>query len=330
MTGDSTPRAPRLGLAAMGVVLVTMLALIGGLGYFIVAGFPGGKDAARRVDSQAARAAVSGSRFPVARVNRFDGPAAYRLTARQVGYGQRPAGSPALVKVGDLLRPLLPGGRFEPLPDSTPQKPLRNIVGRIPGRRPGIVIGAHYDTLVKPVGFVGANNGASGSAVVVGIAAAMRKLRRPPGAPELTFVLFDGEEPDAGLPEDEANFYEAGLRGSRAYVARHPKQTREMLLLDYVGGKGLTLPMEASSDPDLWQRIRAAAARVGVGKVFPDQVDVAIDDDHTPFLRAGVPAVDFIDWSYPGHSLQDGMKRISTQSLDAVGETVVEYLRTRR
>lgn len=330
MTADDTPRAPRLGLAAMGVVLATLLAVVGGLCYFLVAGFPGAERAARRADAQAARAAVSGAKFPVARVDRFDGNAAYRLTARQVAYGQRPAGSPALVKLSRVLRPLLPGGRFEPLPDSTAQKPLRNIVGRIPGRRPGIVIGAHYDTLVKPDGFVGANNGASGSAAVIGIAEAMQKLRRPPNAPELTFVLFDGEEPDAGLPEEQANFYEAGLRGSRAYVARHPDQTREMLLLDYVGGKGLTLPMEASSDPDLWGRIRAAAARVGVGRVFPDQVDVAIQDDHTPFLRAGVPAVDFIDWSYPGHTLEDGMRRISARALDAVGETVVEYLRTRR
>jgi hypothetical protein len=267
---------------------------------------------------------------PRATADRFDAARAYRLTARQVGYGQRPAGSPALVRLAEELRPLLPAGRFEPLPGSTATKPLRNIVGTLPGTKPAIVLGAHYDTLVKPAGFVGANNGASGSAIVIEAARALRHLRRPAGAPELKFVLFDGEEPDAGLPEDETDFYHAGLRGSRAYVAAHPGQTRQMLLLDYVGGRNLTLPREAGSRAGLWARIRAAARRVGVGSVFPDRTDVLIDDDHTPFLRAGVPAVDFIDWSYPGHSLKDGMNRISTRALDAVGETVVQYLRTAR
>jgi hypothetical protein len=64
--------------------------------------------------------------------------------------------------------------------------------------------------------------------------------------------------------------------------------------------------------------------------VFPDRVDVAITDDHTPFQRAGVAAVDFIDWSYPGHTLKDGMRRIDVRALDAVGETVVAYLRSAR
>ena len=67
-----------------------------------------------------------------------------------------------------------------------------------------------------------------------------------------------------------------------------------------------------------------------MASVFPDRTDVSITDDHTPFLRAGVPAVDFIDWSYDGHSLSDGMDKISVAATDAVGETVVELLRTLR
>jgi hypothetical protein len=103
-----------------------------------------------------------------------------------------------------------------------------------------------------------------------------------------------------------------------------------MLLLDYVGGRRLSLPREGNSDPELWEAIRRAAARTGVGAVFPDRTGDPIQDDHTPFLRAGVPAVDFIDWSYPGHTLQDGMRQISVRALDAVGETVVAYLRRAR
>jgi glutaminyl-peptide cyclotransferase len=255
------------------------------------------------------------------RVDRFDANRAWRLVERQLAYGQRPAGSPQLRRLADELRPMLPNGRFERLPG---QPGLRNVVGTLPGRRPGIVIGAHYDTLVDPPGFVGANNGAAGSAIVVEVARALNRLKRPAGPREVRFVLFDGEEPAAGLPEQSTDFYRAGLRGSRAYAARHPRRTAAMILLDYVGNRGLRLPREGSSTPALWAQLRAAARRVGAIRFFPDRTGVPIVDDHTPFLRSGVPAVDLIDWSYPGHDLSDGLDRLSTRSLDAAGETVVE------
>jgi glutaminyl-peptide cyclotransferase len=188
------------------------------------------------------------------------------------------------------------------------------------------VLGAHYDTLVEPKGFVGANNGAAGAAVVVEAARALRRLPRPPGAREVRFVLFDGEEPEAGLPEESRDFYRKGLRGSRAYVTQHPGRTAAMVLLDYVGNRGLKLPREGSSTGSLWTLVRAAAARVGAGRLFPRTVGPSILDDHTPFLRDGVPAVDLIDWSYPGHSLSDGLDKLSRRSLDGVGETVVELV----
>src|SRR5215203_3955316 len=119
----------------------------------------------------------------------FDARRAYSLVRLQVEAGQRPAGSPQLRKVGDELVHLLPGGRFEPLPG---QPGLRNIVGRIPGEEPAIVLGAHYDTLVEPKGFVGANNGAAGSAVVIEAARALESAGLPDGR-EIRFVLFDGE-----------------------------------------------------------------------------------------------------------------------------------------
>jgi hypothetical protein len=99
-----------------------------------------------------------------------------------------------------------------------------------------------------------------------------------------------------------------------------------MVLLDYVAGKGLQLPMEASSTPELWNEVRAAAARAGRLAVFPDRTGEAITDDHTPFLEQGIPAVDLIDWSYPGHSLKDGLDRLSLDSVDAVGETLTELI----
>lgn len=253
--------------------------------------------------------------------NRFDANRAWKLVRTQLAFGQRPAGSPQLRELATRLRPLLPNGRFEPVKG---EPGLRNIVGTIRGRRPAIVIGAHYDTLVEPKGFVGANNGAAGTAVVLEVARALAAAPRKRGAQEIRFVLFDGEEPPTGRPEDDPDFANSGLRGSRAYVAAHPGETLSMVLLDYVGNKGLQLPRERNSTPGLWVKLRRAARAVGAGEFFPPTVGPAIIDDHTPFLRDGVPAIDLIDWSYPGHDVSDTLDKLSRTSLNAVGETVVQ------
>jgi glutaminyl-peptide cyclotransferase len=192
--------------------------------------------------------------------NRFDAAQAWQLVKRQVAVGQRPAGSRRLRRLATELRCLLPAGRFEAIPG---EPALRNVVGALPGAKPAIVLGAHYDTLASPPGFVGANNGAAGTAVVIEAARALRRMPAGPGAREVRFVLFDGEEPPAKLPEETSNFYTAGLRGSRAYAAAHPGQTEAMILLDYVGNRGLLLPREASSSQSLWSRLLIAAEDVG-------------------------------------------------------------------
>ena len=255
------------------------------------------------------------------KVNRFDSDAAWRLVKQQVAVGQRPAGSPRLRRLAGRLRRMLPEGRFEPVPG---EPGLRNVVGTLAGTKPAVVIGAHYDTLVKPRGFVGANNGAAGTAVVIGVARALARADVSAGSREVRFVLFDGEEPAAGLPEESRDFYHSGLRGSRAYVEAHPGDSAYMVLLDYVGNRGLRLPREGSSSISLWNRLRSAARRVGAQRFFPDYSIEEIVDDHSPFLRAGVPAIDLIDWRYKGHSLSDGLEKLSPASLDAVGETVAE------
>ena len=256
-------------------------------------------------------------------IDRFDAERAFELVERQVEVGQRPAGSPQLRKLATELRPLLPNGRFEPV---LGEPGLRNVVGTLPGRRPGVVVGAHYDTLVKPRGFVGANNGAAGTAVAIEVARALWDASADSDGREVQFVLFDGEEPAVGQPEESPDFYNEGLRGSRGYVAAHPGRTKAMILLDYVGNRGLHLPREANSTEALWSRVLVAAETVGAERFFSSETSAAIVDDHAPFLRAGVPAVDLIDWSYPGHSLADGHDKISRRSLDAVGETIVQLV----
>src|SRR3954469_13591330 len=126
-------------------------------GFPLIGGGGGGADAGR------SDAVASGPlpAVPAARTDRFDAERAMGLIRRQVAVGQRPAGSPQLRALAERLRPLLPNGRFEDVPG---HPGLRNIVGVLPGRRPAIVLGAHYDSEFHPPGFVGANDSAAGTA----------------------------------------------------------------------------------------------------------------------------------------------------------------------
>jgi hypothetical protein len=258
-----------------------------------------------------------------ARADRFDERRAWALLNEQVEtYGPRPAGSDASRRLASRLRAALPRGRFERIPG---HPRLRNVVGVVPGRRPAVVVGAHYDTEVAPPGHVGANDGAAGTAAVVELARAMRRARRPRGAPELRFVLFDGEEEPAGCADED--FERCGLRGSKAYVRAHARSTRALILLDYIAEKGTRIPREASSVVELWERLRASARRVGAQRTFPNTTGVGIIDDHTPFLEAGIPAIDLIDFDYRHRdTVEDLPDKLSIRSLDAVGETVADLL----
>ncbi len=296
--------APRpLVLAVIAQVLVGV-ALVG----WALAGFPvpGSADEPRRT-----AAAAPG------RVDRFDGDRAFAFARFQVErIGPRPAGSRASRRLAAELRRRLPGGRLEPVAGPPG---LRNVVGSIPGRAPAILVAAHYDTEARPVGHLGANDGAAGTAVVVELARTLRAERARAGR-EVRFVLFDGEEEPAGCED----FLACGLRGSRAYAAAHADEIGDMVLLDYVGEKtGLRIRRELGSDPALWARLRAAAARVGAQGVFPPGTQGQILDDHLPFTERGVRAIDLIDFDYPQRdTLQDDLSRISARSLDLVGETV--------
>ncbi len=259
---------------------------------------------------------ADGAPPPRPSVDRFDGGAAFRLLREQVDLGPRPAGSEASQRLAERLRSLLPQGRFQDVPGG-----LRNVIGTVRGREQGyVVVGAHYDTKDIP-GFVGANDGASGTAIVTQLA---RTIRRPRHT--IQFVLFDGEESPRGT--SDADFEEEGLRGSRV-AARAFRDARAMVLLDFVGDRRLSIPREANSRPGLWRRLRAAAQRVGASRVFPAETSGPVLDDHIPFLRVGVPAIDLIDFGFGCfHRRCDDLSAVSERSVDAVGESVYELLRT--
>jgi glutaminyl-peptide cyclotransferase len=258
---------------------------------------------------------------PAAKVDRFDGNRAWADLLRQVKVGPRPAGSPALRGLAKQLRAALPHGRFEAVSDG-----LQNIVGTLPGRLPAVVLAAHYDTKDTPAGFVGANDGAGGTALVLEAARALRHLpQRNPR--QIRFVLFDGEESPSGCND----FLTCGIRGSRAYAAAHAKQLKALVLADFVANRNLRLKRDLGSDAALWERLRAAAKRAGVGAIMSSSTQGTVEDDHTPFMQAGVPAIDLIDFDFPQwHTLQDRPNVLSKRSLDAAGEAVVELLRQLR
>lgn len=285
-----------------------------------------GAAAGPTLDQQLRIAERPDHRVPRATVDRFDADRALRLVKLQLGYGPRPSTSAALARLRPQLLARLPHGRREVV-DGHPG--LYNLVGRIPGRKPAIVLAAHYDSQIQPTGFVGANDSAAGTAVVLETARRLARTPRPAGAREVRFVLFDGEELRPG--GDEQQFERDGLRGSKAYADAHADEVAALTLVDYAANRGLRLPREIQSDKPLWSRVRAASQRVGVGRVFAGVSKFAIIDDHLPFLEAGVPAVDLIDWSYPQkNTVEDTLDRLSAGAIDATGETMVAWLTAER
>ncbi|MBO9531924.1 MAG: Zn-dependent exopeptidase M28 [Solirubrobacteraceae bacterium] len=307
-------RSPhRLLLIVLGAQLVIGAALLG----WVAMGRP--------VPGIAEPKADAATLAPKPTVDRFDSARAWRLLVRQVKvYGPRPAGSAASRALADELVKKLPGGKLEPVPGG-----LQNVVGELPGKGAPIVVGAHYDTAVVVPGFVGANDGAGGTAAVVELARALARTKRPASAPPIRFVLFDGEE----LPADalDGEFERDALRGAKVDAAKDPRP-RAMILLDFIAEKkGLNFPREKNSDKALWGKLRAASRKVGTSRIFPATTSVAITDDHIPYIRRGVPSINLIDFAFPQwHTKRDDLSVVSERSLDASGETVLELLRTWR
>jgi len=142
--------------------------------------------------------------------------------------------------------------------------------------------------------------------------------------PTIVFILFDGEESPAGTPDEQ--FEAKGLRGSQI-ASRRYSNAEAMILVDLVGDRDLAIPREGYSDERLWARLRVAARRSGASRAFPPREQPSVLDDHVPFVRAGVPSIDLIDFDFPCfHRSCDDLSAISRESLDATGETIMELL----
>jgi Zn-dependent M28 family amino/carboxypeptidase len=263
-----------------------------------------------------------------------DGSLAYSHVEKLVGFGPRPPGSPAIAKsqiyITEILKKLNLQVEHQDFLANTPNGPvsMKNIVGKTSqSGRPVVIIASHYDTrLMTNAAFVGANDGGSSTGLLLELARVLSQLRN---ALTVWFVFFDGEEAQREWSETDS------LYGSRYFVEKlktdgETQAIKAMVLLDMVGDRDLKLENDASSTPKLMEIVRKSAAEIGYGKYLAASQKGMVDD-HIPFIRAGIPAVDLIDYDYGfnnsvWHTPNDTLDKISPRSLKIVGDIVVRTL----
>src|SRR5882757_9265087 len=262
---------------------------------------------------------------------KFDAGRAWEHLRQLVAIGPRPSGSPAIEQTRKYIKDQLAANGLTAVEqswdDQTPLDKVHmvNLAVTIPGmRKERIVIAGHYDTkLYRQFRFVGASDGGSSAAFLLELARVLR-ARKNPLTIELLFL--DGEE--ARMPEWNGtdNTY-----GSRHYVDLAKRDgslasLKALLLVDMIGDRDLAIRRDSNSTPWLTNVIWETARRQDLDDYFlPDST--RIEDDHLPFLAAGVPSVDIIDLDYEAwHTAKDTLDAVSARSLQVVGDVVLAAL----
>lgn len=263
----------------------------------------------------------------------FSGLRAHHDVDRVVGFGPRVLGSRASLETRNWLRRELAANgwtvRFEAFSVRGGQG-----VNVLAWQGEGAVdlVGAHYDTRAvadadpnpqrRLTPGPGANDGASGVAVLVELA---RSTRPRPGQ-RLCLAFFDAEDDGDIAGRDWAE-------GSTAWVfdaveAGHPCwPPRAVVIVDMVGDPDQEILREAHSDAALDQELRGIAHHLGYARRFPNRLGPAMTDDHRPFIDAGIPTVLLIDFTDPRwHTHADLPETVSADSLQAVGRVVAAWL----
>jgi Zn-dependent M28 family amino/carboxypeptidase len=198
---------------------------------------------------------------------------------------------------------------------------IENLIAKRSEESPQIILGAHYDTRMfadsdpnpanHPMPVPGANDGASGVAVLLELARSL-----PVDSVPMWLVFFDAE--DNGRIEG----WDWTL-GSPEFVRNNPVQPRAVIIVDMIGDADLNIYKERNSNPELTDQIWEAARNLGYGSKFILEYKYSMQDDHQPFLQAGIPAVLIIDFDYPyWHTTQDTPDKVSAESLEIVGKTL--------
>lgn len=276
----------------------------------------------------------------------FDGEIALQYVARQMEFGPRVPGTDAHVATGDWILSMLQERAdttevqaFTHVTVEGDTLPLRNFIGRFrPEATDRVLYVAHWDT--RPVAdrsanladqrrpVPGANDGASGVALLLGVADA---LKRVPPAVGVDLLFVDGEDyGDFGADRDV-------FLGSRHYASRLDRSRLPLfgVVWDMVGDRDLEIYQEQHSvtrAPEVVRRVWSVADELGYGRVFRDDVRHMISDDHLPLLDVGVRAIDVIDFDYgPSnawwHTTDDTIDKVSAESLQWVGDVAMALIR---
>lgn len=266
----------------------------------------------------------------------FSGQRAFDDIRTLVSFGPRPPGSVALARSRRWIVHTLDsyGCRVtqDPFTAHTPDGPIQmdNLIVKIPGDSPSVImLAGHYDTkLFHNFRFVGANDGGSSAAFLVEMG---RNLCRVKSKYTIWLVFFDGEEAirEEMTPTD-------GTYGSRQLVQKltadgELSQIQAMILVDMIAYSHLVIRRDLNSSAWLNKLLFKAADRLGYSKQFIWSPPTGIGDDHTPFIQAGVSAVDIIDLDYgPNnsywHTAQDTLAHCSPESMEMIGRVVGEML----
>jgi Zn-dependent M28 family amino/carboxypeptidase len=214
---------------------------------------------------------------------------------------------------------------------------MHNFIARFPGKKNGvIVLATHYETnyWLRNINFVGANDGAATTGLLLAIADQLREevVRHKMLEGYSVWLVFDdGEESILPTWTDSDSLY--GTRHLAAKWARDGTlgRIKAFMLADMIGDKDLDIQRESQSTDWLVDLVSRAAKRFGYDRYF-FQTEEAVEDDHLPFVRRGVPSIDVIDLDYgPNnsyhHTVQDTMDKISARSLTIDGDVFLETIR---
>ena len=260
------------------------------------------------------------------------GASALEFTRRAVAFGPPPPGSAADTALQNYIIAELRKDGCEIIEDAftakTPQGmiAMKNIIAKFPGKGPAhkaIAITGHFDTKYFPGRkFVGASDGGSSTGLLLELA---RVLAHQPRIDDVYLAFFDGEEAFGEWSDTDS------LYGSRHLAARWRQdgtlqRLKALINVDMIGDKNLNIPRETNGNAALNNLVWRTAADLGYKAFFTDQ-QIGEDDDHMPFVRAGVAAIDLIDIDYPPwHIDTDTMDKLSAQSMEIVGTVVYEVI----
>jgi glutaminyl-peptide cyclotransferase len=263
----------------------------------------------------------------------FDGNKAYEQVVKQVGFGPRPPGSPAIAKLQDYMVTELKSYDCTVETDSfsadTPdgRVPMKNILVKIPGEKSGIILlGTHYDTK-KMVNFVGADDGGSSTGVMLEMARLLCGQKQPRKY-AVWIAFFDAEEAFNREWKDPDHTYGSRQMAAQLAASGDLPKVKAFILADLVGGKTAHFPRDPESTKWVVDLVWSVANRLGYSSLFVDTVSGPGGDDHFSFTSRKVPSVDIISLNNTDtpywHTPEDTIDKVSPKTLAYVGHTILE------